>query len=64
MIFFSFSVLCGLRDLKIVCQPGTEPGLLAVKAQSPSHWTAREFPINISFKINRSTVIQMGFYES
>lgn len=26
-----------------VSRPGTEPGTLAVKAQTPNHWTAREF---------------------
>ena len=31
---------CGI----LVSQPGIEPGPLAVKAQSPNHWTAREFP--------------------
>ena len=28
----------------LVPQPGIEPGPLAVKAQNPNHWTAREFP--------------------
>ena len=28
----------------LVPQPGIEPGALAVKARSPNHWTAREFP--------------------
>ena len=27
-------------------QPGMEPVLPAVEAQSPNHWTAREFPID------------------
>ena len=27
----------------LVPQPGIEPGPLAVKAQRPNHWTAREF---------------------
>lgn len=38
MWFFFFP--CGL----LVPQPGAEPGSLAVKAQSPDHWTAREVP--------------------
>ena len=28
----------------LVPQPGIEPRPLAVKAWSPNHWTAREFP--------------------
>ena len=31
-----------LWDLRF--QPGIEPGPMALKAQSPNHWTAREFP--------------------
>ena len=41
VFFFFFSpVTCGV----LVPWPGFEPGSLAVKAQSPNHWTAREFP--------------------
>ena len=29
----------------LVYRPGIEPVPLAVKARSPNHWTAREFPI-------------------
>ena len=35
-------VACGCGIL--VPQPGIEPGPLAVRTWSPSHWTAREFP--------------------
>ena len=28
----------------LVPRPGIEPGPLAVRAQCPNHWTAREFP--------------------
>ena len=28
----------------LVPPPGIEPGPLAVKAQSPNHWTVRKFP--------------------
>ena len=28
----------------LVPRPGIEPGSSAVKARSPNHWTAREFP--------------------
>ena len=31
---------CGI----LVPQPGIEPGPSAVKARSPNHWTAKEFP--------------------
>ena len=29
----------------ILVKPGIEPGPSAVKALSPNHWTAREFPV-------------------
>ena len=32
---------CGIS----VPRPGTEPGAMVVKALSPYHWTAREFPV-------------------
>ena len=35
---------CVARGI-LVPRPGIEPGHLAVKAQSPNHWTAREFPV-------------------
>ena len=28
----------------LIPQPGIEPKLPAVEAQSPNHWTTREFP--------------------
>ena len=31
---------CGI----LVPEPGIEPGPTAVKAPSPNHWTAKEFP--------------------
>ena len=39
-IVFAHSVTCGI----LVPWPGIELRTLAVKAQSPNHWTAREFP--------------------
>ena len=39
-LFWPCSVACGI----LVPRPGIEPGPSAVKAQSPNHWTAREFP--------------------
>ena len=38
--FWLHHVACGI----LVQQPGIEPGPLAVRALSPDHWTAREFP--------------------
>ena len=46
---------CGI----LVPRPGVEPKTSAVKAPSPNHWTAREFPIteflNVIFNILRHT---------
>ena len=39
--FFFLAVPQAYRIL--VPQPGIEPGPLAMKVQSPNHWTAREF---------------------
>ena len=39
-IFWPHLAACG-----ILVSPGIEPVPPAVKAQSPNHWTAREFPI-------------------
>ena len=36
---------CGI----LVPRPGVEPVPPAVEAQSPNHWTAREFPLLVSF---------------
>ena len=38
--FWLCRVACGI----LVQPPGIEPGPSAVRAQSPKHWTAREFP--------------------
>ena len=40
--FWLLSAACGI----LVPQSGIEPAPLAVKAQSPNHWTAREFRKN------------------
>ena len=45
-LFFFFWPL-SLWDLH--SPPGTEAGPLAVRAQSPNHWTAREFPDKFSY---------------
>ena len=39
-LFFSYCVACGI----LVPRPGIKLRSFAVKAQSPNHWTAREFP--------------------
>ena len=41
---FFFFWPCHMACRLLVPQPGLEPGPSAVKASSPSHWTAREFP--------------------
>ena len=40
--FFWPCEACGI----LVPQPGIEPRLLALEAQSPNHWTAREVPVS------------------
>ena len=43
LVFWGFLAMpCGLQDLSP--QPGIEPLPSTVKAQSPNHWIAREFP--------------------
>ena len=51
--FYSFCLhheACGI----LIPQPGIEPGPLAMKAPSPDHWTAREFPL--------CPVLKLGFF--
>ena len=43
VIFFFLWLCCEVCGI-LVPQPGIEPMLPAVEAQSPKHWTAREFP--------------------
>ena len=45
------AVLRGMQDLSSP-QPGIEPVPPAVEAWSPNHWTAREFPCILLFKMN------------
>ena len=47
--FWLCYVTCGI----LVPPPGIEPGPSVVKAQSPNHWTAREFPRNFLFAWNK-----------
>ena len=44
--------LCLVACRILVPQPGIEPRPSAVKAQSPNHWTAREFPSFYFFFLN------------
>ena len=45
-IFYLFTFWPCLKACGIlVPQPGIEPGPLAMKEQSPNHWTAWEFPV-------------------
>ena len=39
-LFWAHHTACGI----LVPQPGIEPRPFGMKAQSPNHWTAREFP--------------------
>ena len=45
IIFWSHCAAWGI----LVPQPGIEPVAPAVEAQSPNHWTAREFPTGTHF---------------
>ena len=45
LFIYFLASLCGLRDLSSLTRDGT--WALAVKALSPNHWTAREFPMLI-----------------
>ena len=46
--FFFFSTIsCGLQDLSSPTKDGTPTP--AVEAQSPNHWTTRDFPTEINF---------------
>ena len=66
MIFF-FSCLphsweaCGI----LVSPPGAKPEPLAVKAQSPNHWTTREFPLLMDFliKLLFNRLVLLGYRE-
>ena len=46
--FLAMPWACGI----LIPWPGIEPGSLAMKAQNPNHWTAREFPPNYSFNLH------------
>ena len=51
-VFFSNKVFLLLATLAcgiLVSLPRLNPGPFSVKAQSPNHWTTREFPSNKVF---------------
>ena len=56
LIFFFFWP-CHTAYRILIPQSGLEPRATAVKAQSPNHWTAREFPQTNLFKM---TVCVLG----
>ena len=45
LFFFFFFWLCHVACGILVSQPGIETAPLAVRAQSPNRWTARDFPM-------------------
>ena len=45
-LYFFFWLLCAACGISVP-QPGIELKLPVVAAQSPNHWTAREFPVLI-----------------
>ena len=49
LYFFSFWLCRSVYGISVP-RPGTELGPSAVRAQSPNHWTAREFPHELLFK--------------
>ena len=46
--FWPHHAACGI----LVPRPGVEPRPSAVKAQSPNHWTAREFLVRMYLDVN------------
>ena len=52
---------CGI----LVSPPGAKPEPLAVKAQSPNHWTTREFPLLMDFliKLLFNRLVLLGYRE-
>ena len=51
--FWPRSTACGI----LVPRPGMEPMPPAVEAQSPNHWTTREFPLFITFQRKTSYML-------
>ena len=49
LVNFSFPFFLAMPRGIFVPRPETKPRPLAVKACSPNHWKAREFPISLFF---------------
>ena len=49
LAYFLFIYFCCMACGFLIPWPKTEPRPLAVKAQSPNHWTAREFPGSLAY---------------
>ena len=47
----------------LVPRPGIEPVPPAVEAQSPNHWTAREFPLLPSFNIPLNPLMKSWLHD-
>ena len=55
-LFFFSPRLCRVSHEILVPWPGIKPGPSAVRAQSPNHWTTREFPV-VTFHMRRAEVL-------
>ena len=53
-IFVPMTLLPHMWDLS--SQPGIEPVLLALEAQSPNHWTTREAPPMAFLKVSHVSI--------
>ena len=56
-LFWPHLPVCGI----LFPQPGIEPRPLAVKTQSPNHWTAREFPLQLFLICSFSKLLGFHF---
>ena len=54
-LFWFRLMACGI----LVPRRGTEPRPLAVRAQSPNHWTTREFPTDFFYKMLKSKYFRL-----
>ena len=57
VVFWLCRTACGI----LVPLSGIEPGPSAVRAQSPNHWTAREFPIALVFFLKKVPLYGSAF---
>ena len=56
-VFVFLAVACGI----LVPGPGIEAAPSAVKARSPNHWTAREFPGTGMFNQDSDELARLSF---